>query len=169
MAFLQHIKPFPRLIIAGAGHIGKALAHLGSLLDFEVTVIDDRKEYAHAGNVPDADHLIVKDVGQAIQEQDTGPDSYVVIVSRGHEHDTEALKACIGSRAAYIGMIGSRNKVGVMKKKFLEEKWATPEQWSAIHAPIGIHIGSVTVQEIAISIAAQLVEVRNRKSPEREK
>ncbi len=163
MAFLEHIKPMPRLIIAGGGHIGKALAHLASLLEFEVSVVDDRPEFAAEEHIPDADYLIVKDIGEALKDENPGPDTYIVIVTRGHSHDGEALRACIGSKAAFIGMIGSTNKVGIMKKQFLDEGWATPEQWSSVYTPVGLPIGSKTVQEIAISIAAQLVEVRNRK------
>lgn len=163
MAFLEHFYPLPRLIIAGGGHIGKALAHLASLLEFEVSVVDDRPEFASREHIPDADHLLVKDIGEAIEELSPGPDTYIVIVTRGHSHDSEALRACIGSDAAFIGMIGSTHKVGIIKRQFLEEGWATPEQWSAIHAPIGLPIGSKTVQEIAVSIAAQLVEIRNKK------
>ncbi len=163
MAFLEHIKPRPHLVIAGGGHIGKALAHLGALLDFEVSVVDDRPEFASREHIPDADQLVVKEIGEALHELEPGADTYIVIVTRGHSHDGEALRACIGSGAAFIGMIGSRHKVGIMKKQFLDEGWATPEQWSAIHTPIGLPIGSKTVQEIAISIAAQLVEVRNRR------
>ena len=163
MAFLEHIKPMPELVIVGGGHIGKALAHLGALLEFEITVMDDRPEFANREHIPDADHLVIKEIGLALHELKPGADTFIVIVTRGHTHDGEALRACIGSDAAFIGMIGSTNKVGIMKKQFLDEGWATPEQWSAIHAPIGLSIGSKTVQEIAISIAAQLVEVRNRK------
>jgi xanthine dehydrogenase accessory factor len=163
MAYLEHIKPMPHLVIAGGGHIGKALAHLGSLLEFEVTVVDDRPEFASVNHIPDADHFLDMDFSAAMGEINTGPDTYFVIVTRGHVHDGEALKACIGSGAAYIGMIGSAHKVGIMRKQFLEEHWSTPEQWSSIHTPIGLDIGSKTVQEIAISIAAQLVEVRNKK------
>jgi xanthine dehydrogenase accessory factor len=163
MAYLEHFKPLPHLVIAGGGHIGKALAHLGSLLEFEVTVVDDRPEFASVQHIPDADHLVVANIGEAIGKIKTDQDTYFVVVTRGHIQDGEALKACIGSKAAYIGMIGSTRKVGTLKKQFLEEQWATPEQWSAIHAPVGLDIGSKTVQEIAISIAAQLVEVRNKK------
>jgi xanthine dehydrogenase accessory factor len=165
-AFLEHIKPKLRLIIAGGGHIGQALAHLASLLEFEVTVVDDRSEFANTSIFPDADHLVVKDIGSAMSEMEYGPDSYVVIVTRGHRQDGEALKACIGSGAAYIGMIGSSHKVGIMKKLFISEQWASREQWASLHTPIGLNIGSQTVQEIAMSIAAQLVEVRNRKGNE---
>lgn len=166
MAYLEHIKPMPHLVIAGGGHIGKALAHLGSLLEFEVTVVDDRPEFASVDHIPDADHLVVSAIGPAMGEIKPGPDTYIVIVTRGHNHDGEALRACIGSGAAFIGMIGSSHKVGIMKKQFIDKQWATPEQWSAIHTPIGLSIGSKTVQEIAISIAAQLVEVRNQKNRE---
>jgi len=163
-AFLEHIQPKPHLVIAGAGHVGKALAHVGALLEFEVTVVDDREEFANAENIPDADHLIINDVGKAMEELEPGPETYIVIVTRGHNHDAEALMPCIDSEAAYIGMIGSTHKVGIMKKRFIEEKRATPEQWERIHTPIGLPIGSKTVQEIAISIAAQLVEVRSKKT-----
>ena len=162
IVFVESIKPLPHLVIAGAGHVGKALAHIGSLLDFEITVIDDRTEYANKENIPDADHLIVEDIGKAMAELDTGADTYIVIVTRGHNHDADALKPCVGSNAAYVGMIGSSNKVGIMKKRFLEKGWSSPEQWSRIHTPIGLPIGSKSVQEIAVSIAAQLVSVRNQ-------
>ncbi|MEN8230951.1 MAG: XdhC family protein, partial [Bacteroidota bacterium] len=145
-------------------HVGKALAHMGRLLDFNITVIDDRKEYANRENIPDADHLIVQDIGTAMSELSSGPDTYIVIVTRGHDHDAEALKPCIGSDSAYVGMIGSSHKVGIMKKRFMTEGWATPEQWSRIHTPIGLAIGSKSVQEIAVSIAAQLVSVRHLKN-----
>ena len=163
IAFLELIKPLPWLVIAGAGHVGKALAHIGALLDFHVYVIDDRPGFANKDNIPDADLLKVADVGNAMRELDPRPDTYVVIVTREHRHDAEALRSCIGSNAAYIGMIGSKHKVAVMKKQFLDKGWATEEQWSRIHSPVGIPIGSKTVQEIAVSIAAELVKTRNQK------
>ncbi len=161
--FLEPVFPNPSLIIAGAGHIGKALAHLGSLLDFEVTVIDDRDEYANSTNIIDADHIIVDNIGKAIGELRKTSDTFIVIVTRGHNDDAEALKACIGSKAGYIGMIGSRNKVATFRSNFLEKGWATTEQWDSIHTPVGVDINSVTVQEIAVSIAAELVKTRNAK------
>jgi xanthine dehydrogenase accessory factor len=164
LAFAEFINPLPRLVIAGAGHLGRALSHLGKLLDFEVTVIDDRPEYANIRNLPDADHIVAEDIGRSMAAVDTDTDTYCVIVTRGHNHDCEALRPLIGAGAAYVGMIGSHHKVAVMKKRFLNEGWATREQWDQIHAPVGIPIGSQTVQEIAVSIAAQLVEIRNKKS-----
>jgi xanthine dehydrogenase accessory factor len=162
--FLQPFFPPDQLIIAGAGHIGRALAHLGNLLDFEVTVIDDRLEYANLVNIPDADHIIVKDIGEAMHELTKGENRYVVIVTRGHKDDASALKPCIGKEFAYIGMIGSQSKISGMRLNFIENGWATTAQWNRIHSPVGLAIKSQTVEEIAISIAAELVLVRNSKS-----
>ncbi|MDZ7261646.1 MAG: XdhC family protein, partial [candidate division KSB1 bacterium] len=163
LLFLEPIFPLPQLIIAGAGHIGQAVAHLGSLLDFEVTVIDDRPEFANKERFPEADHILVDDIGKAMQGTPISSDTYIVIVTRGHKNDADALRQCINSEAAYIGMIGSARKIELMRKKFLEEGWATSTQFDRVYAPIGIDIQSKTVQEIAVSIAAQLILVRRQK------
>ena len=159
--FLEPVFPKSRLVIAGAGHIGKTLAHLGAMLDFEVTVIDDRPEYANSENIPEADHIIVNDIGESLKVLKKGNDTFVVIVTRGHKDDAAALKNCIGSELVYTGMIGSKNKIASMRVNFIENGWATAELWDTIHTPVGIDIKSRTVEEIAISIAAQLVLVRN--------
>ncbi len=164
--FLEPVFPPAKLIICGAGHIGKALVHLGSILDFEVTVIDNRPEFANTLNLPEADHIVVNDIGEAIHELKKSNDTYVVIVTRGHKDDAEALKPCIGSDLAYTGMIGSKNKITSMRDNFILNGWATPEQWNEIYAPVGLDIKSQTVEEIAVSIAAQLVLVRNMRKSE---
>ena len=161
LCLLEPVFPPQSLIIAGAGHIGKALAHLGNLLDFEVTVIDDRPEYANSKNIPDADHILAKDIGQAMFELKKNPDTYIVIVTRGHKDDAAALKPCIGSDAAYIGMIGSKNKIATMRMNFIDNGWADEQQWKSVHAPIGLDIKSKSVEEIAVSIVAELVLIRN--------
>jgi xanthine dehydrogenase accessory factor len=163
LLLLEPVIPLPRLIIAGAGHIGKALSQIGSMLDFEVTVIDDRPEFANADNIPSANHIITRDIGIAIEEIEKEDDTYIVIVTRGHRDDGNALKACIGSDAAYIGMIGSKTKISLMHGKFIGNGWATEEQWKRIFAPIGLDIRSKTVEEIAVSIAAQLIQVKNKR------
>ncbi len=160
LLFLEPVSPLPRLIVAGAGHVGRAVARLGSLLDFEVTVVDDRPEFANAANVPDADTLIVGEFEESIRGIPSSPDDYFVIVTRGHRNDAEALRPCLKRGAAYVGMIGSKTKVALMKKEFLGRGWATAREWDRIHAPIGLEIGSQTVEEIAVSIAAELVLVR---------
>jgi xanthine dehydrogenase accessory factor len=161
--FMEPVFPLPQLVIAGAGHIGKALAHLGSLLEFEVMVIDERAYYANRENIPDADHIVVDDIGRAVQKLKKTAATYIVIVTRGHKNDADALRSCIGSGASYVGMIGSKKKVALMRKNFLEEGLATPEQWESVYSPIGLDIHSKTVQEIAVSIAAQLIGIRNSK------
>lgn len=163
LLLLEPVLPLPRLIIAGAGHIGRALSQIGSVLDFEVTVIDDRPEYANSENIPSANHIINEDIGNAIEKIEKRNDTFIVIVTRGHRDDSNALKACIGSGAAYIGMIGSKTKVALMHREFTMNGWATEAQWGKIFAPIGLDIKSKTVEEIAVSIAAQLVQVKNNK------
>lgn len=163
LLFIEPVIPAPRLIIAGAGHIGKALSQIGSMLDFDVTIIDDRPEFANAVNIPSANHIITGDIGDSIQNMEKGEDAYFVIVTRGHRDDSKALKACIGSGAAYIGMIGSKTKVALMHREFIDNEWATDDQWKRVFAPIGLDIRSKTVEEIAVSIAAQLVQVKNKR------
>ncbi len=163
LIFLEPVRPLPRLIIAGAGHVGRAVARLGSLLDFMVTVIDDRPEFANAKNVPEADEVIVGEIGEALLRIEDSQDNYFIIVTRGHQKDAEALRAAIGRPAAYLGMIGSRRKIEIMHCEFLENGWATAEEWGEVHAPIGLEIGSKTVEEIAVSIAAELVLVRSKR------
>jgi len=165
--FFEPIFPLPHLVIAGAGHIGQVVTHLGSLLNFEVTVIDDRLEFANKEKLPDADHIIVDEIGKAIQNFPISSDTYLVIVTRGHKHDGVALRQCVSSEASYIGLIGSIRKIRLMRKKFLEEGWATPRQFDRVCAPIGIDIQSKTVEEIAVSIAAQLALVRSQIHDER--
>lgn len=163
LTFVEPVRPLPHLVIAGAGHVGRAVAKLGSLLDFSVTVVDDRPEFANAANVPEADEIIVGDIGEAVRGVEDAPDNYFVVVTRGHHKDAEALRAAIGRGAAYVGMIGSRTKVELMHCEFLESGWATAGEWEKIHAPIGLDIGSKTVEEIAVSIAAELVKVRAKR------
>jgi xanthine dehydrogenase accessory factor len=164
--FLEPIVPPVRLIIAGGGHIGKALSKIGQMLDFEITVIDDRAEFANPENIKSADHLLSEDIGSAISRIEKNRDTFIVIVTRGHKDDEAALKACIGSDAGYIGMIGSRNKVESMRREFMSNGWASQEQWERVCAPIGLDIKSKTVEEIAVSIAAQLVQVKNSRTDE---
>jgi len=161
LILLENILPKPKLIIAGAGHIGQSLAPIGKSLGFSVTVWDDRPEYADQSKFPEADTVLSG--MESLDKIAIHNDTYLVIVSHGHKSDAGVLKKFIGSDAAYIGMIGSLAKVAQMKNSFLENGWATPEQWNRIFAPVGLDIGAQTVEEIAVSIAAQLIKVRNRK------
>jgi xanthine dehydrogenase accessory factor len=160
--FLEPVTPLPRLLVVGAGHIGQAVARQARWLGFEVTVIDDRSEFARPERFDEGTKLIVSDIETAVRNFPTSSDTYIVIVTRGHRHDAEALRACIHSPAAYLGMIGSRHKIALLKERFLSAGWASAPDWKRIHAPIGLKIGSKTVEEIAVSIAAELVQVRSR-------
>ncbi|MBW6536866.1 MAG: XdhC family protein [Mariniphaga sp.] len=157
---MESVVPLPRLIIAGAGHVGKALTHMGKLLDFEVTVWDDRPEFANKKNLPVADKILCGEMEEALGDIIPGCDTFIVIVTRGHKNDSKVLKHFIHSKAGYIGMMGSRKKVIQLRDHFIEQKWATPEQWDRVHTPIGLPIQSKTVQEIALSIAAELIQKR---------
>jgi xanthine dehydrogenase accessory factor len=161
--FIEPLIPRPHLIIAGAGHIGAALAHLASLLEFEVTVVDDRPSFANRERLPDIDNVLVGDIAQTVASQPMDRDTYIVIVTRGHRHDAETLRATIKhvDEVAYIGMIGSRRKIKLIYDELLAQGIAKPEQLSKVHAPLGIDIGGESVWEIAVSIAAELVWVRN--------
>ncbi len=163
--FLESVIPPPRLLIAGAGHIGRALAKIGQMIGFEITVVDDRPEFANSDNIPWSDHIIADNIGKAVADLGKGKDLYIVIVTRGHRDDADVLRACISSDAAYVGMIGSKTKVELMRREFMEKNWATPEQWNRIYAPIGLDINSKTVEEIAISIAAQIIRIKNNPKP----
>lgn len=160
--YIEPHTPRPRLVIAGAGHVGRAVARLGAFLGFEVVVIDDRAEFANAARFPDAARIIVADPARALAGIPLSRADHVVIVTRGHRRDAEALRACVRRRPAYLGMIGSRRKIGMMRDRFLRSGAATEKQWARIHAPIGLPIGSRTVEEIAVSIAAELVRERRQ-------
>ena len=161
LVFLESVVPMPRLIIAGAGHVGKALSHLGRLLGFEVTVWDDRRELATKNHLPDAHRILTGEPENSLETIKADRDTYIVIATHGHKNDAEVLHQFIGSKAGYIGMMGSKKKVAQIRKSFIEKRWATAEQLEKVHAPIGLEIHSKTVQEIALSIAAQLIQIRN--------
>ncbi len=154
-----HIEAEPNLVIAGAGHVGIELARLAVDLEFNVTVIDDRSDCANEERLPPPINIIVGDIEQSLRRHNIDKDSYVVVVTRGHNHDEQALAAVIESDARYIGMIGSRRKI----KLIFDDLVATgidEQLLDRVHAPIGAKINAVTVPEIAISIVAELISVR---------
>ena len=162
-AYRLHLEVPPTLLIAGAGHVGQAVAELAARLDFHVVVIDDRAECASRARFPAAE-LVVEDIGRALKEYPLDDGCYVVIVTRGHQHDEQALDAVIRRPAGYIGMIGSRRKSAMILRD-LAAAGVSEEQLARVHTPIGLAIGAVTVPEIAVSILAELVQVRRRRTP----
>lgn len=162
LALVEPVVPNPVLLIAGGGHIGQSLAQWGVLLGFDVTVVDDRPEFSDPARFPKGVTAHCRNIPETVAAFPITRDVYIVLVTRGHKHDAEALEACIHSPAAYLGMIGSKRKVAMIRKDFLASGLATEAEFDRIYAPIGLDIGAVTVPEIAASIAAQLVAVRRK-------
>jgi xanthine dehydrogenase accessory factor len=160
--YFEPLLPKPVCFIAGAGHIGGALTHYAARAGFDVAIVDDRPSLCNAERLPDATHVLVGDIVQTVREWPKTPDSYWVIVTRGHRHDAVVLRELVEAPVAYLGMIGSKRKILTIFKEFLAEGLATPDELARIHAPIGLDIGAVTVEEIALCIAAELVRVRRK-------
>jgi xanthine dehydrogenase accessory factor len=146
--------------VFGAGHCGEKLVPVLSMLGFITVVIDDRREFANAERFPSADRIVVPDTFvSSIEQLALGPDSYAVIMTRGHVHDRDVLRGLLRTRAGYIGMIGSKRKVAQTFEALVEEG-VSAEDIARVHAPIGLPIAAETPEEIAVSIAAQLIQVR---------
>ncbi|MCC9605241.1 XdhC family protein [Blastopirellula sp. JC732] len=149
-----------RLIIVGGGHVGKAVAALAQEADFDIVVCDDREEYVTEERFLTAQQRIVGKLDVTLPQIEIGVRDFCLIVTRGHNHDEEALFRLIDRGAAYLGMIGSRRKIRLIYDD-LREQGISDESLAAVFAPVGVDIGSQTVPEIAISIVAQLISVRN--------
>ena len=161
--FFEVLRPEPRLIIAGAGYVAQALAKLAQRLDFRIVVVDDRRDLADPQVFGDNVQLTFGDIPQTLQELEPDESSWIVIVTRGHHLDKNTLQAALASRASYIGMIGSPSKVRRIFKDLLKEG-VTRERLANVHAPIGLDLGAETPDEIALSIAAEMLMVRKKAS-----
>src|SRR5437667_6046234 len=159
--FIEVLHPEPRLIIAGAGYVAQALARLASALDFRIVVVDDRRDLADPVVFEDKVQLTFGDIPQTIHELEPDESSWIVIVTRGHHLDKDALRAALETNARYIGMIGSPNKVKHIFKDLLKEGF-TRAQLAQVHAPIGLDLGAETPDEIALSIAAEMLMLRKK-------
>lgn len=156
--YVLELPPRPHLLIAGAGHIGRALCRLALEVDFDVAVFDERPGLLER-YISDSARRVAGPIHETIVGEPIDHETYIVIVTRGHRHDEQVLKAVAERPARYIGMIGSPRKVKLTLDE-LREAGVSEEALERVRAPIGLDIGSVTVSEIALSIAAQLVEVR---------
>ncbi len=163
---LQLFESPSKLVIVGGGHVGHSLATIGEIAGFAVTVIDDREEFANRDRFPMAEHVICAEVEDALDGIDLDPNTYVVLVSRGHRVDEEALRHSVGRGAAYVGMIGSRRRTGTVLRHLLEEG-IDRAALEAVATPIGLDIGAETPEEIAISILAEMIMVQRGGSGER--
>lgn len=149
-----------RLVIVGGGHVGRKVAELAADADFDIWVVDDREQYCNAERFPFAKRLIVADIDAALSGLETDESTFCLIVTRGHNHDEEALYHLAEKRAKYVGLIGSKRKIKMIFEDLLREG-ISREALERVHAPIGFDIGSQTVPEIAISIVAELIAIRN--------
>ncbi len=157
--FFDPFLPRPELIIVGAGHIAVPLANLAHMLDFDVTVIDDRASFANKERFPQASQIIVGGAEQALRGLKITPRSHLVLVTRAHSHDVEALRVVIHSDAAYIGMIGSQRRVWAVYK-LLHDEGVPAEHLLRVRAPIGLDLGGNTPAEIALCIMSEIVMLR---------
>lgn len=152
--------PRVRLVIVGAGHVGQAVAELAARADFDVWVVDDRRQYANPARFPDARRLVVGPIGEVLPALEMTPHTYALIVTRGHGHDQEALQLLAATPASYVGLIGSARKIRLIFEG-LREAGVSEEALARVSAPVGLSIGSQTVFEIAVSIVAELIARRN--------
>ncbi|HEY3150181.1 MAG TPA: XdhC/CoxI family protein [Candidatus Binatia bacterium] len=150
----------PKLIVVGAGHIAVPLVKLAKILDFHVTVIDDRLLFANRERFPDADEVVVGDMAQTLKEMTITPSCYIVLITRGHAYDEPCLRVIVHSQAKYIGMIGSRRRIKACFERFRNEDKMAAEVLERVYAPIGLDIGTETPPEIALSILGEVIKVR---------
>lgn len=156
---VEALEPSADLIIFGAGHVSLYVAKIAKMVHFNVTVIDDREDFANEERFPEADRIIVDDFMSVFEKLEFTDDTYSVIVTRGHRHDALVLEQCLKRPGRYIGMIGSRRKVNIVKD-YLREQGFGDDVLAGVHAPIGIEIASETPEEIGVSIVGELIKTR---------
>jgi xanthine dehydrogenase accessory factor len=162
--FIEPIETTPTLCLFGAGHVAQPLAQLAKAAGFRVELVDDRVKFANAERFPTADRILIEDFAQAAEKMTLGPSSFVVVVTRGHKGDAEALKSVVGRGLRYVGLLGSKPKM-VHIFSALEEQGVSPEELARVHTPVGLEIGAQTPEEIAVSILAEMIAVRRGVDP----
>jgi xanthine dehydrogenase accessory factor len=165
--FIDIQVPPPQLLIVGAGHIAAPLAEIGHICDFEVTVLDDRPQYANRQRFPTADHVIAGAFVEELRRLRRGQpafdeNTYLVLVTRGHQYDVACLLEVLDDPVAYIGMIGSQRRIRAVYELLEREQGVAPEKFDRIYAPIGLAIGAQTPAEIAVCIMAEIISVQRR-------
>jgi xanthine dehydrogenase accessory factor len=158
--FIEPIAPPPDVYVVGAGHVGYHVARLAALVGFRVHVLDDREKFADAGRFPDAVEVVVDAIPDWLAAAAIPRSAAVVIVTRGHRHDLAALRAVVGRHLHYVGLIGSRAKLARLFEVLRTEHGIADEVLARVHGPIGLDIGAVTPEEIAVSIVAELIAAR---------
>jgi xanthine dehydrogenase accessory factor len=160
--FIEPVEPSPELFVFGAGHVGYFVGRMAHETGFKVHVIDDREKFASSERFGEGIDVIVDNIPDWIENHVLPPTAYVVIVTRGHTHDLDTMRVLAQRSLRYLGLIGSKAKV---KRIFdaLREEGLSADKLSVVHAPIGLDIGAITPQEIAVSILAELIAVKHGK------
>jgi len=159
--YLEPLEPPKRVIIYGAGHVGAAIAKVLKTLGCRIAVVDEREDWANKERFPDVDEVINRPFAEQLTVQPPGPKDHVLIVTRGHDQDQLVLEGTIKRRPAYLGMIGSKKKAAGAKEK-LKEKNISDDLLRTVRSPVGLDIGAVTPEEIAVSVAAELITIWRR-------
>lgn len=157
--FLDLIEAPPKMIIFGAGHIALPLSRIGKTVGFRIVVVDDREDFASRDRFPEADDIKVMDFDKSVDRLNIDSTTYLVLITRGHKHDEIILRNKACEKAAYIGMIGSKRRAAAVLTSLRKDGYSQ-KFLDRIHTPIGVKIGSQTPEEIALSIAAEVVKVR---------
>jgi xanthine dehydrogenase accessory factor len=150
----------PRLVVAGGGHVALAITKQAQLLDFDVTILEDRPEFSDAARFPGAT-VLQGDVPATLASLEYGWNSFIVIATRGHKLDADCVMAAVGTRARYIGLLGSRRKTALISK-MLREEGVAEERIRAIRSPVGLDLGGRTPAEIALSVMAEITQERHQ-------
>jgi xanthine dehydrogenase accessory factor len=161
--FIEPINPPATVLIIGAGHVGRATAHLAKWLGFRVIVADDRSDLASPDWIPNADQYVTGSIAQQLDQIKINSQTYILCLTRGVKIDVETLPTLLNTDAAYIGVIGSRRRWQTALKE-LRGKGVSEEKLKRVHAPIGLELNAETPEEIAISIMAEVVMIRNKGS-----
>lgn len=157
--FVEPVLPVSTLYIFGAGHVAWSLYKVARIAGFDIVVIDDRESYANRERFPEARDIYADEYEHVMSQLTPSEASYMVIVTRGHRDDMRVLRWAAETPARYIGMIGSQRKVIAIYKE-LEKEGISPEKLARVYAPVGIEIGAITPEEIAVSIVAELIAIR---------
>lgn len=163
--FRERIGRAPKLIICGAGHVSIPMILMGRMLGFTVTVIEDRPKFADNARAAGADRVICEPFASGLAKITGDLDSWFIIVTRGHRYDRECLESILGKKYAYVGMMGSRRRVAIVKEQ-LEEAGISRGALEGVHTPIGLKIGAETPEEIAVSVMAEIIEVKSKRNRE---
>jgi len=157
--YLEAFTTPPKLLIAGGGHVSKAIANLAKPLGFELNIFDDRDEFANKERFPEADDVKVASYGEGFDKFDINANTFIIIATRGHRQDDTATKAALGTNASYVGLLGSKRKTILIIEKLLSEG-IDDQTFKKLKAPVGINIGARTPEEIAISIISEILAFR---------